>query len=462
MRETYQVAVIGAGPAGMAAAVEAAGLNLSVVVLDAQPMPGGQLYRALETQTSSQKNIFGDDYFQGGPLIEAFRQSGVEYVPGAKVWEVTQNGAVHFLINGEIRRIQADQIIIASGAQERPCPIPGWTLPGVMTAGAAQILLKSASMGARDAVFAGSGPLLYLVVWQYVQAGLPVAAVLETTPSAHYLRAAPYVPMGLAAPANLVKGLKLMAGLRKSGIPWVRNVEDVRIDGEGEVRSVSYLKGASWRDIETRHVFLHQGVVPDINLTVSIGCRHGWNEDQACRHVVRDQWGRTSVDGILVAGDGGSIGGGVAAGLQGRLSAIAVGEKLGAISESERNRRSRNLLRSLARERRARTFLDVLYAPRERFRRPVDDATVVCRCEGVTAGDVRSATDLGSQGPNQLKVFTRAGMGPCQGRMCGLTISEIMAQTGGASVADSGYLRTRAPVLPITLGALARFDESET
>ena len=460
MGERFQIAVIGAGPAGMAAAVEAAALDLSVVVLDEQPLPGGQMYRSLEKQPLSGGSDLGEDYIRGRPLLEAFRHCGSAYLPDSQVWEITKEGDIHFLADGKARHILAGEIIVAGGAQERPFPIPGWTLPGVMTAGAAQILLKSASMGARDAVFAGSGPLLHQVVWQYLQAGLPVAAVLETTPLANYLRAAPLLPAGLSVPGYLTKGLTLMAGLRRAGVPWLAGVEDLRADGENRIESVSCRKGGRRRRIRTDHLFLHHGVVPDINLTASIGCRHTWDEVQACWHVERDRWGRTSVDGVSVAGDGGGIGGAVSAWLQGRLSAISAAERLGAISGNERNRRARKTLRSLARERRARKFLDVLYRPQDRFWRLLPDETVVCRCEEITAGEVRAAAALGCQGPNQLKAFTRCGMGPCQGRMCGLTISQIMAETRGTGVVDIGYLRPRPPLKPITLGTLAGFEDN--
>ena len=457
MSNKCQIAIIGAGPAGMAAAVEASGLGLSVVVLDQQPDPGGQIYRDLEKQGKSQEAVFGSEYFQGRPLIDTFRQSKLDYAPDTQVWEVTKNKNIHYLVDGAVERLKAEQIIIAGGALERPFPFFGWNLPGVMTAGAAQILLKSASMGAENSVFAGSGPLLYLIVWQYLQAGLPVTAVLETTPFTNYLRAAPHLAAGLSVPSYLIRGLKLMVALRRAGVPWISSVKDLRADGDDKIESVSYNKGGNWQTIETEHLFTHQGVVPDTNLSVSIGCHHSWNTDQACWQVERNSWGETSIEGISVAGDGGGIGGATAAQLQGKLAALSAAQKLGTISASERNSRSKDSLHELSRERRIRKFLDILYRPCDRFRRLPEDKIIVCRCEEITAGDIRAMVRLGCQGPNQLKAFTRAGMGPCQGRQCGLTVSEIIAQEQGTDVGDVGYMRTRSPIKPLTLGALSGF-----
>jgi NADPH-dependent 2,4-dienoyl-CoA reductase/sulfur reductase-like enzyme len=458
-KPSCQLAVIGAGPAGLAAAVEATALGLSVSVLDQQPTPGGQIFRSLEGQPPTAGGLFGVDYVKGRPLLEAFRHCGADYLPDSQVWEVTQDAHVHFLTAGAVRRLRAEHVILAGGAQERPVPIPGWTLPGVMTAGAAQILLKSDSMGARDAVFAGSGPLLYLSVWQYVQAGLPVAAVLETTPGANAVRAAPHLPAALSVPATLIKGCSLMAAIRKARIPWIKGVEDLRAEGEDKITAVAYEKNGHWQRIETDHLFLHQGIVPDTNLSVSMGCRHTWSDIQACWQVDRDPLGGTSLERISVAGDGGAIGGAASAQLQGRLAALAAAEKQGVISVNQRDRLASPLLRALARERRLRKFLDILYRPRTRFRRPADGETIVCRCEEITANEIRAAAALGCPGPNQLKAFTRAGMGPCQGRQCALTIGELMAQSQATTVRQIGLHRTRPPIKPLTLGALARFKD---
>jgi len=458
--DSCQLAVIGAGPAGLAAAIEASAVGLSVVVLDEQPLPGGQIYRSLEQQKNGKRPSLGSDYEQGRPLLRAFRDSSADYRPLSQVWEVTPQRHIHYNCDGISRCLRAEFLIIAGGAQERPVPIPGWTLPGVMTAGAAQILLKSAALGAPQAVFAGSGPLLYLVAWQYLQAGLPIAAILETTPRANYLRAAPYLPAVLTLPSYLTKGFSMMAALRRAGVPWIKGVTGLRAEGDEQLEAIAYRVNGDWRRVESDHLFLHQGIVPNTNLTVSIGCHHVWNERQTCWQVQRDDWGVTSVEGVAVAGDGGGIGGAIAAQLQGRLAALGAAHRQGSLSGAERDQRARPLRRLLTKEYRVRAFLDTLYRPADWLRRPMEDETVVCRCEGVTAGEVRAAAALGCPGPNQLKAFTRAGMGPCQSRQCGLTVGELIAETSGMEMAETGYLRTRPPIKPISLGSLATFDDS--
>lgn len=180
--DTVDVAVIGAGPAGLAAATQAARAGLSVVLLDEQEAVGGQIYRAIERSDAQRRNILGADYAAGASLASEFARSGARYVPNASVWQVTRERSVHYLKDGKVSSFEARRVVLATGALERPFPIPGWTLPGVMTAGAAQILLKSAGeVPAEPPILVGCGPLLYLLGWQYVQRGCIHSALVDTT-----------------------------------------------------------------------------------------------------------------------------------------------------------------------------------------------------------------------------------------------------------------------------------------
>jgi NADPH-dependent 2,4-dienoyl-CoA reductase/sulfur reductase-like enzyme len=158
----YEVIVIGTGPAGLAAAQLAAEHKARTLVLDEQRAPGGQIYRAIEATTQSDRPELGESYFAGRALVQGFRDAAVDYLPGATVWQVSRDREVGYSLDGEARILSAPEIILATGAQERPFPVPGWTLPGVMTVGGAQVLLKDSALGMENAVFAGSGPLLYL------------------------------------------------------------------------------------------------------------------------------------------------------------------------------------------------------------------------------------------------------------------------------------------------------------
>ncbi len=330
------VAIIGAGPAGMAAAVEAAGRGLSAIVLDEQAAPGGQIYRGIEAAAPERRAVLGADYAAGLDLVEAFRASGAEYLPHATVWNVDADHAIDVALPGGSRRIRAGAIVVATGAIERPTPLPGWTLPGVTTAGALQILLKAHGIVGDDVVFAGAGPLLWLVASQMVAAGVPPRAIVETVPRRRYLDAARHLPSAARAPAYLRKGLAMMRAVRRAGVPVHTGASDIRIEGERAAEAVGFLAGGRRQRVETGTVALHQGVVPNQQVTRLLGCRHVWDARQFCFVPALDDSLETSVPGIFVAGDGAGIGGAKVSALRGRLAALRIAEKAGRAKAGDR------------------------------------------------------------------------------------------------------------------------------
>jgi NADPH-dependent 2,4-dienoyl-CoA reductase/sulfur reductase-like enzyme len=471
----YDIVVVGAGPAGMAAAAMAAS-GASVLVIDEGVSPGGQIYRSVTRTPTGVTALMGTDYHAGKTRAQAFLAADIDYAAAASVWSISpdESGSasprsdmpelfeVCLSQGGVARAIRARRIIIATGAQERPFPVPGWTLPGVMTAGAAQIALKTAGLvPSGRVVLAGSGPLLYLLASQLVAAGVTPTALLDTTPGMNWLKASPYLLDFLRSP-YLGKGMRLLRQVRR-GMRVVRGINHLRADGDGALKLVSFSRGRRLPEtIEADLLLLHQGVVPATSLAMSIGVKHDWSSEQCCWLPVCDGWGRSSVPGIVMTGDGAGIAGAEAASARGGIAALGVLHDIGALEAAERDRQARPSRMALERARQGRRFLDALYRPADRFRIPPDDGTIICRCEEVTAGQVRAATALGAQGPNQLKSFTRAGMGPCQGRMCGLTVTEIMAAERRMTQSRIGCLKIRTPIKPVTLAELASMSSSGT
>ncbi|MGK9230380.1 NAD(P)/FAD-dependent oxidoreductase [Inquilinus limosus] len=463
MTARHQLAVIGAGPAGMAAAVQADALGLDTVLLDEQGGPGGQIYRSVERSPLRGTRILGPDYAAGAGLAAALRDSAVEYRPGAGVWHIEPGFRLALSDGDGIRLIAADRVILATGALERPMPVAGWTLPGVMTAGAAQLLLKSSALAADGAVFAGCGPLLYLVAAQYLRAGLTIRAILDTTDPADRRSALASLSLGGSALRTLAKGLGLLAEIRRAGVPVFRRVEDLRIVGRGRVAGVAFRRGGVWQPLDgVTTVFLHQGVVPNLQLAWAAGCPPLWDADRLCWTAETDAWGRSAVPGLLIAGDAAGIAGARAAADRGRLAALAAAWSLDFLSERHRDALARPLQASLRREAAIRPFLERLYRPRFGLRVPADNAVIVCRCEEVTAGMVRREARRGAVEANRLKSALRCGMGPCQGRICAGTVSELAAAASGLPVEAVGRFRVRPPIRPVPLDQLARLRAAET
>jgi NADPH-dependent 2,4-dienoyl-CoA reductase/sulfur reductase-like enzyme len=457
-RDSYDVVVIGAGPAGLAAAATAAEAGLSTLLLDENVGPGGQVWRAIASTPLTQRDTLGADYWEGAELVEAARSSGAEIIHRATVWSLDRNLEIAISVGGISAFVKARRVILATGALERPFPIPGWTLPGVMTAGAAQTMLKSSGLVPDGAtVIAGQGPLLWLLAAQILHLGGRIDRILDTTERRNYLAALPHA-FGFIASPYFLKGLAMMREVRAK-VPVVSGVTELAATGDGQLASVTYAAGSRRETIAAELLLLHQGVVPNVNLAMAAGIEHRWNDLQLCWSPVLEHDGNTSVGGIAIAGDGAGIGGVGAAIVRGRIAARAAVEALTPAAATKLAPMT-TLSASLAQAERGRAFLDTLFRPSRQFRIPKGD-TIVCRCEEVTANDIVDAVAIGATGPNQLKAYRRAGMGPCQGRLCGLTVTELMAQARGKSPQEIGYYRLRAPVKPITLAELAALPKTE-
>jgi hypothetical protein len=306
-------------------------------------------------------------------------------------------------------------------------------------------------------VIAGQGPLLWLLAAQILRLGGRIDRILDTTERWNYLAALPHAFAFTTSP-YFTKGLAMMREVRAK-VPVVSGVSELEAAGEGQLATVTYAAGSRRETVPAELLLLHQGVVPNVNLAMAAGIEHRWDDRQLCWSPVLDGCGNTSVAGIAIAGDGAGIGGAGAAIVRGRIAARAVVEAL-APAAAAKLAPMPTLRAVLAQAERGRVFLDTLFRPTPRFRIPQGD-TIVCRCEEVTANDILDAVAIGATGPNQLKAYRRAGMGPCQGRLCGLTVTELMAQARGKSPQEIGYYRLRTPVKPITLAELAAVPKTE-
>lgn len=458
--------VIGAGPAGLAAATTASAAGAMVLLLDENPAPGGQIWRNIGQVPLKRANLLGPDYRAGEGALAAFQASNCQSAAGASVWglrPVDPRLEISLTLAETARVIHARAVILATGAMERPMPLPGWTLPGVMGAGAVQTLLKSAGMVPDvPSVLVGSGPLLYLLGSQLIAAGAPPKALVETAGFGDLLAASRHLPGFIASPL-FAKGLGLYAKLRRK-VPIFRAKTGLRIEGQDRARGIAWDGGA----VAAELVVLHHGVVPVLNLSIAAGCQISWDAAQSCFRPLSGADGASSVPGVFLAGDGAGIAGAAAASQAGQLAAFSALAHLQARGLSLRQsdmgqsdmRQSAVTPEAVAkaahlhrRATRGRAFLDRTFPPMPA--RSLPDETVICRCEELTAGQIRAAARLGPPGPNQLKTFLRAGMGPCQGRMCGLSVTALMAETQGRAPDDIGHFRSRSPIKPLRLAALA-------
>ena len=442
------VIVVGAGPAGVRAAERLVQAGLRPVVLDEGTRGGGQIYRRQpEGFRRPAKALYGPEARKATALHQAFDRlrPQIDYQPDTLAWAV-HDGALLTVRGNQARRIPYDALILATGATDRIMPVPGWTLPGVFSLGGAQVALKAQACAiGRRPVFLGTGPLLYLVASQYAKAGVTPAAVLDTSAFTRRLTALP----DLVARARLLaRGAGFTAGLRRRGVRVMTGITPIAIEGNGRVAAIS-LRDAAGRDhrIACDAVALGFGLRSETQLADLAGC--SFHFDPLAQHWLPevDQDGRGSVPGVYLAGDGALVRGADAAELAGRLAACAALRDAGLpVPEAE----FAVLRRKLRTHSRFRRGLEAAFPYPARLAVSLPDATVVCRCETVTAAEIRhSARGLGATEINRAKAFCRVGMGRCQGRMCGLAAAEILAAELSAPVHQVGRLRGQAPVKPL-------------
>jgi NADPH-dependent 2,4-dienoyl-CoA reductase/sulfur reductase-like enzyme len=463
MTETVDVAIIGAGPAGMAAAQQLRGFGLRMVVLDERAGPGGNVNAAGLDGPFSASRRLGRDYARGARATRAFAASDVPARYGCSISHI-DGEVVSYLQDGSLQRLSAARLLVATGAIERPMPFQGWDLPGVMGAGAFQLLMKqSGVVPAGDYVLCGTGPLLLLMACQLLSLGSRPAAILDTNATRSPFGSGLSHLSTLARNAGPVaKGLAYLAHTRLAGVPVVDDVVALAAAGSGSVEQVHYTqRSGRTGTIPTGLVLCHEGVIPNTQLTLALGCRHAWDSAQICMVPVTDQDGQSSRPGTFVAGDAAGILGAAAALHSGRVAAIGIAQDLGRIAPGDARAMSRAGRSVLARERAFRAFLDRANRPGIAAHAPIADATIICRCEDVTAGTMRQAVRDGARGPAQAKVFTRCGMGLCQGRICGSAVNRIIAEETGQSRAEVGTYHVRFPLKPLSLTQLATGPDPE-
>lgn len=460
--------IVGAGPAGLAAAQTLLAHGLRPVLIDEALKSGGQIYRrAPDGMQRSAKALYGFDHrrAQEAHQLGDRLADQLDYRPQTLVWNA--EGQTLFLQSPDgLDSLSFSHLILATGATDRILPFPGWLLPGVFTLGGAQVALKyqGCAIG-REVVLAGTGPLLYLVAWQYAKAGARVAAVLDTSRRFNQMRALP----GLASnPGLLAKGLWYAAWLRAHGIALHAGVRLVKAQGESRVRSLLWEARAgdplTLRETACDAVGFAYGLRSETQLAGLLGCTFQFDARARAWLPVRDAVGRTSRADVFVAGDGAGIEGADAAGIRGEQAALAVLADAGFAPNLRTIKRCANQRQHLARARRA---LDHAFPLPQEWAAQAEDSLVVCRCEEITVGKIRQAVrEGGVREMNRIKALTRVGMGRCQGRMCGLAAAELVAFAAGADIREVGYLRSQPPVKPLTVGlvgsAPASNQEMET
>ncbi|HVI89452.1 MAG TPA: FAD/NAD(P)-binding oxidoreductase [Dongiaceae bacterium] len=463
---TPRVLVVGAGPAGLRAVDLLVARGLRPVLVDEAPRIGGQVYRLppkVAGFTRTANELYGGQAIKAQALFQGFERirDKIDYRPSSLVFDLLDNRAEVLGENG-IEQIDFDALILATGAMDRVLPFEGWTLPGIYSLGGAQIALKHQGCAiGRSVVFAGTGPLLFLTAYQYAKAGAEIAAVINSGPR---LGAFSQVLKLAAMPEMLRQGMYHLSYLKRHKIRVLHGYRPLRAHaakGESDVdeQRLGMLEFISDRgdrlEVDCDAAAFGYGLKAETQLADLAGASFGFDSVNHQWLPLTDAYGRAQDrPGLYLAGDGASILGADAAELRGQLTAAAVlsdhGQSFGDFDPNA-------ALRRLQKWRKFRAALERAFPFPHETAAEIADEVVLCRCEQVTAGDLRGVSGvLGARDLNRAKAYCRLGMGRCQGRLCGTAAAEVMAAELGVSVDSVGRLRGQPPVKPVPVAALAK------
>jgi thioredoxin reductase len=453
--EMVDLLILGGGAAGLTAAITARRAGLDVLLVDERSAAGGQYYKQAAPGLAA--TPLDAQQQEGASLVAAAEASGARLLRGAELWAAFAPDSLAIFDGSTTRLVSPRALIVATGAQERGLPLPGWTLPGVMTVGAAQTLWRSyRTTPGKRVLVAGNGPLNLQVAVELAEAGCKVVAVAEAAPMRDL-----GASIGMAAtdPALALRGLGYLAALRRHSIALRRGAQLVRVEQEGEALR------ATLRDAQGEHsdsvdaVLMGYGFLPANEVLRALGAAADHDTQRGHLVMRRDADAMTSLEGVYAIGDCAGLGGAPAAREEGVIAALAAARRLGRTIASDLAQEDVAARKRLARHRRFQAALWRVFAAPRPGVSLADDATLICRCEEVTKGEIIAVMADGDPAIGEVKRRTRCGMGRCQGRYCAPVLAEWLAETQGRPLDDRALFAPRAPVKPIAIADIVALGE---
>lgn len=478
MNDIADIAVVGAGPAGLAAAVTAAEHGMNVVLIDAGGQPGGQYWRHPDERYIVDDESHGH---HGWKVFTSLRnrlhiqqQHGrINYQTRRQVWFVEQPendeapwqlhtiSTVEGIITDSMpNRIRARRLVLCPGGYDRQLPIPGWDLPGAMAAGGVQSLIKgNRTIAGRRAVVAGTGPFLLPVAVGLADAGVEVVAICEagnlTGWAKNFLGAA-------QMPSKAAEGAEYVSALLKHRIPYKPLTVVSSIEGDGQVQAATLsrvnvdgsLRAGTEQSVEVDLVATGWGFTPSMELIQAVGAETKLDVDESLVAVV-DDLQHSSVDRVYIAGEATGVGGAVMAVAEGELAALSATKDSRIQVPTSRINKLKGIIRRSA------AFAKSMHSAHpvpDKWMDWITDDTIICRCEEVVYSEVCHARDdLAASEARALKLLARPGMGWCQGRICGFACAKISAHSEQRELVpmDLAQISKRHLTTPVNLSDLA-------
>ena len=461
-KKEYDVIVIGAGPSGVKAALKCSKKDLKVLIVDSNENSGGQIYRApprsyiKKDEKSLKENLIQIKFSENikkNNIDTAYNHTVWQVSPGFKVDAFNENGAVQW---------STKSLIVATGTYEKIIPFEGWTTPGVIGLAACTIMLKShQTIPANKIILAGNGPLLILVAYYILKFGGKVDAIIDTSSKIKWIKSMSSLVLN---PKNLIQGISWILKILFSRVPIYSNslVTKTIKTNNGISVEIQNIKNKKIKNIDTDVLAVGHGLIPSTDITRLLKLDHLYNELKGGWIARLDKYFRSSMKGLYITGDGSGISGAIAAEDKGELAAYAVLKDLNIIKEKEFKIKTHKILKRLNRyEIFAKGIAKLNFTPKNLIKN-INKNTILCRCEDITKKEIINAVNNGAKNLNQIKSWTRFGMGPCQGRTCQYSVARVVSEHLKCNIEDLGYLTGRTPLRPFPLDkAIGNFEYEE-
>jgi len=461
-KKEYDVIIIGAGPSGVKSALTCSKKGLKVLIIDSNGNSGGQIYRAPpKSYIKKSKKTLEENLIQI-KFSEDLKRNNIDTAYNHTVWQVSPGFKIDaFNENGTIQW-NTKNLIVATGTYEKIIPFDGWTTPGVIGLAASTILLKAhQTIPGNKIVLAGNGPLLISVAYYILKFGGKVDAIVDTSSKFEWIKSMISL---IFNPKNFIQGISWILKIIFSRVPIYSNslIKKVFKIENGISVEIQNIKNKQIKKLTTEVLAVGHGLTPSTDISRLLKINHTYNDLKGGWIPRLDKYFRSSMQGLYITGDGAGISGAIPAEDKGELAAYALLKDQNIIIEKEfKNKTSRIIKRLNRYEIFAKGIAKLNFTPKDLINN-ISENTILCRCEDITKRDIINAVNNGAKNLNQIKSWTRFGMGPCQGRTCQYSVAKVASEELKCNVKDLDYLTGRTPLRPFPLDkAIGDFEYDE-
>ena len=453
--------IIGGGIGGLSAALAASNCGVNTILIDDREKLGGQFCK----QPIIGENATSDDQvILGKKLINKVINNGVKVFTNSSVFAIFENKEILAIKDNELITFRPKKIIFSTGAYERGYPVKGWTLPGVMTTGAMQGLLKGYNvLAGKKILMCGNGPFILHVAKELKKGGAIIIAISEKSSKPNIFDYKIMFQLLLNSFKLFLKGIRYLLFLKLNGIPIYYNheISSIEQNANGLTATIMNTGGIDHKSFEVDCICLGYGFNSSNNMLRYLNCRHDYNSELNCLVTFRYDDLQTTVKDIYAIGDCVKISGAQVAELEGNISGYNVAESLGYKIVPE-YLKEKNLCKiKLQKLEKFQNNLWKLYKSNNYNLANLNKEIEICRCEGIKYSTLNNALENGFTSMSELKLKTRVGMGPCQGRYCGQIVLDILKHNCGVQIKESDFFTSRIPFIPLNIEHLTELVRDE-